>query len=226
MPPRPTRPTGNDFEQVYRHYRGSVHRQAERLIGDYHEAEDASQEIFLRIYTRWATLKNGDALPLWVKRIARNTAIDLHRRRRRVRVLPLVRDVPGPDGDSESPERLLPDLVTALERLPLTLGVTLLLFAVERLDPCEISDLTCTNPGTVKVRLHRARSLMVRKWNGLRGSGEMGPSEVSRGPVARPPVARPPLAKRSIARLSGTTPSGTSRSGTTAPGRTGACRSP
>jgi len=177
MPPRPEGPTRSGFEEVYRHYRRSVHRQAERLIGDYHEAEDASQEIFLRIYTRWATLRNGDALPLWVRRIARNTAIDLQRRRSRVRFLPLVRDVPGPGGTEDTREGLLPDLVTALERLPLTLGVTLLLFAVECLDPGEISDLTCTNPGNVKVRLHRARSLMIRQWNDARPPRNPRPPE-------------------------------------------------
>ena len=157
-------PPLTSFEDVYRVYRRSVRRQAERLIGDYHEAEDASQEIFLRIYMQWASLKNAHALPLWVRRIARNTAVDRLRHRTRLRFLPLARDMPMRNGRSVALEDLLPDVVTALEKLPLTLGVTLLLFAVECLEPGEISDLTGTNPGNVKVRLHRARMLMTRQW--------------------------------------------------------------
>ena len=154
------------FEEVYRRYHRPVQREAQRLIGDYHEAEDLAQETFLRVYCRWPSIRNATALPAWIKRIARNTTIDQLRRHTRNRCQSLSPDPEAPPSDLTLPdlESLLPGLVSALDRLPLRLGITWLLQAVDHYDSLEISRITRTSPANVKVRLHRARQCLAREW--------------------------------------------------------------
>jgi RNA polymerase sigma-70 factor (ECF subfamily) len=155
-----------DFEMAYERFHAAVRRQAEWLLGDYHEAEDLTQETFLRILCRWSTLRHAPALALWIRRIGRNAAVDRVRHRSRFRTQSLAAEAAQAPPPAPDEEQLLPALVAAIERLPHLLGTTLLLAAVDGLEPREISALMGTTPGNVKVRLHRARALLHRAWSG------------------------------------------------------------
>ena len=147
------------FEDAYRRFHHTVRILAERIIGDFHKAEDLAQETFLRIYLRWPSLRASGALHAWVQRIARNTAIDSLRRSDRLRYQPCaLNQLEAPAHGNE--EAMLPDLVNALEKMPENLSVTFCLHAVDRYSLREISHLTRTSPGNVNVRLHRARMLL------------------------------------------------------------------
>jgi len=148
------------FEEMYRHFHRSVRFLTERIIGDFHEAEDIAQETFLRIFLRWPSLRSSDALHVWVRRIARNTAIDRLRNASLHQVQPLIEDRRQAGFFPPDAESILPDLALALEKIPLPLGITLCLHAFDRCSLQEISRLTRTGPGNVKVRIHRARSLL------------------------------------------------------------------
>jgi len=147
------------FEEAYRCFHHTVRLLLERIIGDFHKAEDLAQETFLRIYLRWPSLRASGSLPAWVRRIARNTAIDSLRRSDRLRYQPCaLSQLEAPAyGDVEA---MLPDLVNALEKMPVKLGVTFCLHAVDCFSPREISHLTRSSPANVKVRIHRARMLL------------------------------------------------------------------
>ena len=64
------------------HY-GSVFRTTFRITGDLADAEDASQEAFLRAYNKLSTFRHDSSFRTWVTRIAINTAINLVERRGR-----------------------------------------------------------------------------------------------------------------------------------------------
>lgn len=75
-----TRPeTIPPFEHFYREHRDEVFRALRRSLP--RDAEDAFQETFLRALHAYPRLAHGDNLRAWVHTIARNVAIDLHRRR-------------------------------------------------------------------------------------------------------------------------------------------------
>jgi len=153
------------YETAYRRLAGPIQRDLERLVGDHHEAEDLTQETFLRLYLHWPRARCADTLAAWVRRVARNTAVDRLRRRREPRPRAVTPDQVAAPPPTDDPESLLPRLVLAVDRMPRALALTLLLAAIDRRTPLEISHLTGTTPGNVKVRLHRARTFLASAWH-------------------------------------------------------------
>src|SRR5919108_4815810 len=70
------------FGQLMHRYAGAVYNLAYRMLGDAQDAEDASQEIFLRAYTRLASFDRARRFSTWLLSIASNYCIDRLRRRR------------------------------------------------------------------------------------------------------------------------------------------------
>jgi RNA polymerase sigma-70 factor (ECF subfamily) len=80
-----------DFEELVIHYWSRVYGLALRLMGDRQEAEDQTQEVFLKIYRCLDTLQHPAALTSWIMRITANTCYDaLERSRRCPPVVPLT----------------------------------------------------------------------------------------------------------------------------------------
>lgn len=69
------------FERFYAEHRDEVFRLLARQLGR-QRAEDAFQETFLRALRAYPALRHGDYLRAWVLTIARNVAVDTHRRER------------------------------------------------------------------------------------------------------------------------------------------------
>ncbi len=82
------------FERFYTDHRDEVIRILRHLVGR-DNADDAFQETFLRALRAYDRLEHGDHLRAWVITIARNVALDLHRRTRPAGELP---DLPHEDG--------------------------------------------------------------------------------------------------------------------------------
>src|ERR671932_474093 len=70
------------FAQLMHRYAGAVYNLAYRMLGNAQDAEDASQEIFLRAYTRLASFDRTRRFSTWLLSIASNYCIDRLRRRR------------------------------------------------------------------------------------------------------------------------------------------------
>lgn len=77
------------FEQLYNRYRRRIGGYVARLVGDAARAEDVTQEVFLSALRRMRATDQPIAFRPWVHEIARNAAIDHHRRDRRWREVPL-----------------------------------------------------------------------------------------------------------------------------------------
>lgn len=81
------------FERFYEQHRGEVFGLLSRRLGR-QRAEDAFQETFLRALRAYPALRHGEHLRAWVLTIARNVAVDEHRRGRPDRELPELAEPP------------------------------------------------------------------------------------------------------------------------------------
>ena len=76
--------TGNEgaFTTLVRKYQKSVHALAWRKVGDFHIAEEITQDTFLKAYQKLATLKNPNQFAGWLYVIADRICIDWHRKQK------------------------------------------------------------------------------------------------------------------------------------------------
>jgi RNA polymerase sigma-70 factor (ECF subfamily) len=152
-------------ELVHEHSR-RVYRWAYRLTGDPHDAEDLTQEVFVRVFRSLSSYSPG-SFEGWLHRITTNLFLDGVRRRSRQRTVPLLDDDVAQlrDRGSDPAQRhadavLDPDVQAALDALPEDFRRVVLLADVEGLSYEEISDVVGIKMGTVRSRLHRGRRQM------------------------------------------------------------------
>jgi RNA polymerase sigma-70 factor, ECF subfamily len=121
------------------------------LDGDQAAAEDAAQEVFVRLASKLGQFRGEARLTTWLHRVTVNICHDELRRRKRAQRL-----APDPLPPSPSPE-FAPrrELHEALESLPEALRTPLLLRYFEGLSYDEIAAALGCPPGTVATRLHR-----------------------------------------------------------------------
>src|SRR5437763_14567203 len=111
------------WDEVVREHADRVYRLAYRLTGNTHDAEDLTQETFIRIFRALASYKPG-TFEGWLHRRTTNLFLDMARRRSRVRMEGLPEDTDRIVGDDPSPEQVYsdthldPDLQAALDELP------------------------------------------------------------------------------------------------------------
>ncbi|HNP73010.1 MAG TPA: sigma-70 family RNA polymerase sigma factor [Kouleothrix sp.] len=154
------------FGQLMHRYAGAVYNLAYRMLGNAEDAEDASQEIFLRAYTRLASFDRTRKFSTWLLSIGSNYCIDRLRRRRfawltlddAAYALPSAE--PGPERSALSHERR-ERVQQALQRLPENYRLVTVLRYWHDLSYEEIERVTGLPESTIKTRLHRARHMLA-----------------------------------------------------------------
>jgi RNA polymerase sigma-70 factor (ECF subfamily) len=172
------------FRSLLRRHQRDVFNLAFRILRNREDAEDAAQEVFLRIYRSLGQYDPERPFRNWLLRITHNLCIDLLRRRRIATVSlgePLRRDEGEiewelPDPSAADPLEALvgkeeKELVEeAIAKLGPTLRSAIVLRHVQGLRYEEIADVLGIPLGTVKVRLFRARAaiadLLARRLEG------------------------------------------------------------
>jgi RNA polymerase sigma-70 factor, ECF subfamily len=152
------------FEEVVRATYRQAYTQALRLVGDRQDAEDVTQEAYLRVYRGLAGFRGDARFETWLYRIVANAAINhLQRRGRFGELLAEPEEEPAspaPSGDARSPTDAVLDreaLSAALASLPPAVRTMVVLKDVYGLPAKEIAEEFGLSEGAVKVRLHRAR---------------------------------------------------------------------
>lgn len=141
----------------------SVYRLAFRLSGNQHDAEDLTQETFMRVFRSIKSYQPG-TFEGWLHRITTNLFLDMVRHRSKIRMEALPEDydrVPGTDLTPEqaySVSNLDPVLQEALDELSPEFRVAVVLCDVLGLSYDEIADTLGVKLGTVRSRIHRGRS--------------------------------------------------------------------
>lgn len=152
------------WEEVVRQHSARVYRLAYRLTGNRHDAEDLTQEVFVRVFRSLSTYTPG-TFEGWLHRITTNLFLDLARRRQRIRFEGLGTDVASTAVGLESnpsqafDERHLDyDIAQALAALPPDYRAAVVLCDIEGLTYEEIADVLGIKLGTVRSRIHRGRA--------------------------------------------------------------------
>lgn len=148
---------------IFDRYSATLFNYFLRLTGSRESSEDLVQEVFFRLLKYRKTFRGG-GFTTWLFRIARNTHIDLLRKRR-----PEVQwedeahedaiEAGGAAADPESETQLRQErdmLLKALERLPVEKRDLLLLSRMQGLKHTEIAEVLGCPVNTVRVRVHRA----------------------------------------------------------------------
>jgi RNA polymerase sigma-70 factor, ECF subfamily len=157
--------TPPSWDEVVREHADRVYRLAYRLTGNTHDAEDLTQETFIRVFRSLASYKPG-TFEGWLHRITTNLFLDMARRRSRVRMEGLPEDTDRIVGDDPSPEQVYsdthldPDLQAALDELPPEFRAAVVLCDVEGLSYEEIGATLGVKLGTVRSRIHRGRQAL------------------------------------------------------------------
>ena len=167
-----------EFQKLIARTQRQAYNIAYRMTGNRDDAEDLTQEAYLRAYRSFATYNRQMPFESWFFRILSNLFIDLLRRRPKQKPLSLDQSMSDEENDdnlllqlpdeNSNPERNLLETVmdeklqTALARLPEAFRVAVLLCDVEDKSYEEIADIMGSSIGTVRSRIHRGRSLLRR----------------------------------------------------------------
>ena len=153
------------WDEVVRQHADRVYRLAYRLSGNAQDAEDLTQETFIRVFRSLSRYQPG-TFEGWLHRITTNLFLDMVRRRNRVRMEALPEDYDRVPGDEPSPEQafsaahLDSDLQEALDSLAPDFRAAVVLCDVEGLSYEEIGATLGVKLGTVRSRIHRGRQAL------------------------------------------------------------------
>jgi RNA polymerase sigma-70 factor (ECF subfamily) len=165
------------WDTIVRTYWRKVFNVAYRFVGTYDEAEDLTQEIFLRVFRSLNTFDRRANFQTWLISVSRNFCIDRYRSGRRDREV-FAREVdpstlqaettePSPHARVELQDRVAL-LREALRALSPPLRSAVLLRDIHELSYQEIADQLGVAEGTVKSRINRGRAELARQIQALR----------------------------------------------------------
>jgi RNA polymerase sigma-70 factor (ECF subfamily) len=170
------------FGDVVKRYQDRIFNTIYRLLGDYQEAGDLTQQAFLKAYLSIDQFRGGSSFYTWLYRIGVNTALDERKKRSRSpRVLSEsfamspdedARRLDGSAAADDPREQVLSReretaVATAIASLDDVHRVVLVLRDIEGLNYEEIAEVAACPRGTVKSRLHRARLMLREKLKGF-----------------------------------------------------------
>ncbi|MEO6822395.1 MAG: RNA polymerase sigma factor SigE [Candidatus Nanopelagicales bacterium] len=152
------------WDDVVRDHGDRVFRLAYRLTGNRHDAEDLTQEVFVRVFRSLSQYTPG-TFEGWLHRITTNLFLDGVRRKARIRFDALPEDAGDRlAGREPNPAQVFDDasydadVQAALDQLPSEFRAAVVLCDIEGLTYEEIADVLGVKLGTVRSRIHRGRA--------------------------------------------------------------------
>jgi RNA polymerase sigma-70 factor, ECF subfamily len=202
---RPTQPERNiadaewnlpTWEDIVRAHSARVYRLAYRLTGNPHDAEDLTQEVFVRVFRSLSSYTPG-TFEGWLHRITTNLFLDSARRKQRIRFEGLADEMAHRLAGSEptpaqafDDSHLDDDVQAALKALPPEYRAAVVLCDIEGFSYEEIAATLGVKLGTVRSRIHRGRAQLRSALEHRRPpaaqleTSELEVSELEASPVA------------------------------------------
>jgi RNA polymerase sigma-70 factor (ECF subfamily) len=164
---------GSAWEELVRRHTRRIYNLCYRFTGNAHEAEDLTQEVFLRVYRTLGSYRAvHGGFATWMTSVTRNLLIDHYRRTRRDRLTDSLDDAlprieqkesaaPRPDQFAALGE-LSQQVQRALQKLSPELREAVILRDLQGLEYKEIQEVLQVPEGTVKSRINRGRIELAR----------------------------------------------------------------
>lgn len=166
-----------EFDALVERYHKQAYNIAYRMAGNHADAEDLTQEAFIRAFRFFGQYRRELPFDSWLYKIMSNVFIDRLRRKPKAKIRSLDQPVLTDEGEAQfdvadpgnGPEDIVLSLEmdgriqSALENLPEAFRITVIYADIEGLSYEEIAEATNTNIGTVRSRLHRGRRLLRDK---------------------------------------------------------------
>ena len=149
--------------QLYDRYHQHLLRYCVRLLRDEQRAEDAVQNVFLKLQTGQQNIRNGQSMQSWLFTVAHNEALsDINKKKSVTADDSIVWEGDSPEDELLAKERKeLIEIV--LQRLHAPYREVIILREYERLSYEEIAGITGTTISSVKSRLFKARKALIEK---------------------------------------------------------------
>ncbi|MQA80829.1 MAG: RNA polymerase sigma factor SigE [Streptosporangiales bacterium] len=178
------------WDEIVREHSARVYRLAYRLTGNQHDAEDLTQEVFVRVFRSLHNYQPG-SFAGWLHRITTNLFLDTARRKQRIR----FESLPDDAGDRLAGREQTPadvydasqfdhEVQAALDDLAPEFRVAVVLCDIEGLSYEEIADTLGIKLGTVRSRIHRGRSHLRRRLGHLAPGARSGAADETVAAVA------------------------------------------
>ena len=161
------------FEQLVLQYKQFVFTTALRLMGNREDAEDQTQEVFLKVYDAIHQLEQPATFGAWLARMTINSCLNSLKRQRRLRIESLDSVLDAAGDILAGPEQMLPEAASLARELRVCLEealanladaerVILVLRDIEDYSYQEIGELLKIGLSAVKMRVHRSRLTFQR----------------------------------------------------------------
>ena len=158
------------------------------------DAEDALQEAFVRAWRELPGLRDPERWPAWFRRIAVNAAIDIGRRKKARRIVPLAFHEPPPAADSSAGLAERDEVSQAMGHLDANDRALLALRFGHDLELPDVAAALGIPLGTAKSRLHRALGRMRKELESIDElQGHRGSASGETGTGVRPAPTEPGL---------------------------------
>lgn len=163
---------GETLEALVREHSRLVYRIAFAVLRRHHDAEDATQETFMRVLRYGSRLATVEDLKPWLARIAWRVAVDRSTQHGRRREIPLedpekpvveVASLESPVDDNLQGAQVEAALQRLIAALPEKLRQPLILSAMEEMSPREVAATLGINEAAVRSRVFRARQILREK---------------------------------------------------------------
>jgi RNA polymerase sigma-70 factor (ECF subfamily) len=156
------------FVELVEHYKNMVFTLALRILKNREEAEEVAQDVFLKVHGSLSSFQGDSKFSTWIYAIAYNKSLDYLKKRNR---RPIISSFDGFSELNKAQEASILDELTGIEdrrqikkalaELPSEDGILITLHYYEELSLKEISQIMGSSPGTLKVRLFRARKKLA-----------------------------------------------------------------
>jgi RNA polymerase sigma-70 factor (ECF subfamily) len=169
------------FEEIYQLYNRRIYNAVYGMLGDADDAQDVTQDVFMRLHDALPTLRADEAFSTYLYRIALNLCRDRARRKKRVRFQSI--DTPRADSEGDVEPMDFPDqgklpeekltndeLQTRVRQAVQTLSddhkAVIVMHHFQGMEVNDIANILGVPTGTVKSRLARGRDQLHRKLRG------------------------------------------------------------
>lgn len=167
------------FELIVHRYKNKIHNFVSRMVSNPEDAEDVTQEVFLRVYTRIHYFRGDSSFQTWLYRVATNLCVDRSRRVKRQVPQAFSLDESYDDEDRGNGREIADErsdpfhevargelkrvVQGGLAKLSEKLRTVIVLYDIQGLSYEEIAQVLGVPIGTVKSRLFNARAELARK---------------------------------------------------------------